>query len=278
MNTSAKKSIALVTGASSGMGKEFALRLIGEGYVVYGAARRLARMEDLANLGVRPIEMDVTVDASMVSAIERIIAEEGRLDVLVNNAGYGQYGALEDVPMEDARRQFETNLFGPARLVQLIAPHMRRQRTGHVVNISSIGGKLAMPVGGWYHASKFALEAYSDALRLELKPFGINVVVIEPGGVETEWGGIAAEEARRHSGTGAYAPMIEKFAKLQSGAQKLAAPRVIGNLLIKALRAKRPAARYHGGTMAGPLLFLQAWLSDRMLDRLIGMIFLPRKQ
>lgn len=260
------------------MGEEFASRLIAEGYVVYGAARRLGRMEDLAKLGVRLIEMDVTVDASIVSAVDRIIAEEGRIDVLVNNAGYGQYGALEDVPMEDARRQFEINLFGPARLVQLIAPYMRQQRSGRIVNISSIGGKLAMPVGGWYHASKFALEGYSDALRLELKPFGIDVVVIEPGGVETEWGGIAADEARRHSGTGAYAPMIEKFAKLQSGSKKLAAPRVIGNLLIKALQSKRPSARYHGGTMAGPLLFLQAWLSDRMLDRMIGAMFLPRKQ
>ncbi len=272
-----KKRVALVTGASSGMGREFATRLLAEDYIVYGAARRLERMADLAKLGVKTIEMDVTIDASLVAGLESIVADEGSLDVLINNAGYGQYGSLEDVPMEEARRQFETNLFGAARLIQLTVPLMRRQRSGRIVNISSIGGKLSMPVGGWYHASKFALEGYSDALRLELKPFGIDVVVIEPGGVETEWGGIAHDEARRHSGSGAYAPMIERFAKLQSSGKRLAAPQVIGNILVKALRAKQPRARYHGGTMAGPLLFLKNWLSDRMLDRLIGALLLPRR-
>ncbi|KQV25412.1 short-chain dehydrogenase [Rhizobium sp. Root1203] len=268
--------VALVTGASSGMGREFALRLIAEGYIVYGAARRVGRMTELEKDGVRVMEVDLTVDESLVSAIQRVLNEEGRLDLLVNNAGYGQYGTLEEVPIRDARRQFETNLFGLARLVQLVVPHMRARRSGKIVNISSIGGKLAMPVGGWYHASKFALEGYSDTLRNELAPFGIDVIVIEPGGVETEWGGIAVEEARRHSASGAYSPLVDRFAKLQSGNQRLAQPKVIGHLLVKAIRAPRPATRYHGGTMAGPMLFLKEWLPDRVLDRVICMIFATR--
>lgn len=153
------RQVALVTGASSGMGKDFALRLIAEGYVVYAAARRMERMSDIAAAGGVPLAMDVTDDTQMTAAVGRIIAEQGRIDVLINNAGYGQYGALEDVPLAEGRRQMEVNLFGVARLTQLCLPHMRARRFGRIFNISSIGGKFALPMGGWYHASKFALEA-----------------------------------------------------------------------------------------------------------------------
>src|ERR1700744_1173807 len=178
--------VALVTGASSGMGKDFSLRLLAEGYVVYGAARRTERMADLASAGCHVIALDVTDDASMVTAVDQIIREQGRIDVLINNAGYGQFGALEDVPMDEGRRQLETNLIGPARLIQLCLPHMRARRYGRIFNISSTGGKIAGPLGGWYYASKFALEGYSDALRNEVARFGIDVVVIEPGGIQSE--------------------------------------------------------------------------------------------
>jgi NAD(P)-dependent dehydrogenase (short-subunit alcohol dehydrogenase family) len=260
---------ALVTGASSGMGRDFALRLMAEGYAVYSGARRIERMTDLAAAGCGVLALDVTNDASMVAAVERIIRERGRIDVLINNAGYGQYGALEDVPMDAGRRQLETNLIGAARLIQLCLPHMRAQRYGRIFNISSTGGKLATPLGGWYHASKFALEGYSDALRNEVSRFGIDVVVIEPGGIETEWAGIACDEAERYSSQGAYADYVAKFRRLQSQLGESPPPRIITDLIIKALRAKRPATRYHGGRLAAPLLFLRRVLPDRMLDRLI---------
>jgi NAD(P)-dependent dehydrogenase (short-subunit alcohol dehydrogenase family) len=261
--------VALVTGASSGMGQDFALRLLAEGYAVYGAARRIERMTDLASAGCDVIALDVTDDASIVAAVDQIVRERGRIDVLINNAGYGQFGALEDVPMDQGRRQLETNLIGPARLIQLCLPHMRAQRYGRIFNISSIGGKLATPLGGWYHASKYALEGYSDALRNEVARFGIDVIVIEPGGIETEWSGIASDEAERYSGQGAYADFVAKFRKRQAQMGKNPPPRVITDLIVKALKAKRPATRYHGGRLAGPLLFLRRVLSDRMLDALI---------
>jgi NAD(P)-dependent dehydrogenase (short-subunit alcohol dehydrogenase family) len=266
------KSVALVTGASSGMGNDITGRLLRGGYVVYAGARRLDRMADLEKAGARTFALDVTVDQSMIDAISMIQKESGRLDVLINAAGYGQYGAVEDVPIDQGRRQFETNLFGIARLVQLSLPMMRAQRSGRIINISSIGGKLALPLGGWYHASKFALEGYSDALRNEVRQFGIDVVVIEPGGIESEWEGIAAKEADRLSGRGAYGDMVAKFRKLQNG-QKGAPPSVVSDLIVRALNARHPTPRYSGGLMARPLLFLRRRLSDRLFDRLVMMGF-----
>ncbi|QWT21569.1 SDR family NAD(P)-dependent oxidoreductase [Bacillus sp. NP157] len=263
------KPVALVTGASSGMGKDFALRLIDEGYIVYGAARRTVRMTDVSDAGGTVIAMDVTDDASMVDAVERIIAAHGRIDVLINNAGYGQFGALEDVPMEEARRQMEVNLFGPARLIQLCLPHMRARRFGKIFNISSIGGKLATPLGGWYHASKHALEGFSDSLRNEVRAFGIDVIVIEPGAIASEWSGIAAEEADRYSGRGAYARLSSSFQAWHARAGNAPPPSVISDLVVKALRTTRPATRYHGGGLAGTMLFLRRWLSDRMFDKVV---------
>src|SRR5471032_556559 len=234
-----RKAVALVTGASSGMGKDFALRLINEGYEVYGAARRIDKMADIKAAGGHILALDVTDDTSMSAAVQQIIKEQGRIDVLINNAGYGQFGALEDVPLDEGRRQMETNLFGVARLVQLCLPHMRAQRYGRIINISSIGGKLATPLGGWYHTSKYALEGYSDALRNEVRPFGIAVIVIEPGGVESEWAGIAAEQAGRYSADGAYAGLVQSFGKLQ-GKTAQAPARVISDLVVKALQANNP--------------------------------------
>ena len=180
--------VALVTGASSGIGAATAQRLNGLGYVVYGLARRVDRMAGLDRIGVRTLAVDVTDEQAPAAAIEQIIAEQGRIDVLVNNAGYGSYGALEDVPLSEARYQFEVNVFGLARLIQLVLPHMRRQGSGRIINISSIGGKIYEPLGDWYHAAKFAVEGLSDSLRVELRPFGIDVVIIEPGAIRTEWG------------------------------------------------------------------------------------------
>lgn len=265
--------VALITGASSGMGKDFALRLISEGYAVYGAARRVERMHDITAAGGTVLAMDVTDDAAMVAAVERIIQEHGRIDVLINNAGYGQLGALEDVPIEEGRRQMEVNLFGAARLTQLCLPHMRARRFGKIVNISSIGGKFAIPLSGWYHASKFALEGYSDSLRNEVRSFGIDVIVIEPGGIESEWAAVATGEAERYSAKGPYAGLAEKLRRAEARTRKMPPPRIISDLIVKALNVRRPKTRYHAGLFAGPMLFLRRHLSDRLFDRVIMLAF-----
>lgn len=260
--------VALVTGASSGIGAATARRLARAGLTVYGAARRLDRLAELAADGVRAVELDVTSDESMTAAVEHVLSEAGRIDVLVNNAGYGSYGAIEDVPMTEARRQIEVNLFGLARMIQLVVPGMRGQGGGTIVNITSIGGKITTPLGGWYHASKFAVEGLSDALRTELAPFGIDVVVIEPGGIATEWGGIAMESAKATSGSGAYAERVAAASAAMEGpiAQRGSDPDVVARTIEKAITAGRPRTRYAVGFLAKPSLIARRVLPDRAMD------------
>lgn len=271
---------ALVTGASSGIGEATARKLHALGFTVYGAARRTGRLQDLARDGVRPLAMDVTDDASMLSGIGEIMAATGRIDVLVNNAGYGSYGALEDVDIDEGRRQFEVNVFGAIRLAQLALPHMRAQGSGTVVNITSMGGKIYTPLGGWYHGTKFALEALSDCLRLEVKPFGIDVVVIEPGGIETEWGAIAADFVEETSGRGPYAAQASAVARtLRSGSnpKRNSPPTVIADAVGKAVTARHPKTRYVAGFGARPLIAARRLLTDRLFDTLISRaVGLPR--
>jgi NAD(P)-dependent dehydrogenase (short-subunit alcohol dehydrogenase family) len=264
--------VALVTGGSSGIGEATAVKLQELGYTTYAAARRVQRMEHLTASGIRPLAMDVTDDASMQAAVTHILAQEGRLDVLVNNAGYGSYGALEDVPLSEARSQFEVNVFGAARLTQLVLPQMREQRSGTIINITSMGGKIYTPLGAWYHATKFALEALSDCLRLEVKPFGINVVVIEPGGINTEWGGIAAEKLRTVSGSGPYADQASAVAASltsETNRRRQSSPTVVANTIAKAVTARRPRTRYAVGFGARPMIFLHDVLPDRAFDAFI---------
>lgn len=271
--TSTTESVALVTGASSGIGAATARRLRALGMIVYGAARRLDRLQDLAGDGVRAIAMDVTDDASMEAGVARIIEETGRLDILVNNAGYGSYGAVEDVDIEEGRRQFEVNVIGAVRLTQLALPHMRERRAGTIINITSMGGKLHTPLGAWYHGTKFALEGISDALRLEVAPFGIDVVVIEPGGIATEWGGIAADHLEETSGDGAYAAQATAVAsslRSEASGSRNSPPSVIAEAIGRAVTAKRPRTRYAVGFGAKPLIAARQALSDRQFDALIS--------
>ncbi|MBG6056734.1 NAD(P)-dependent dehydrogenase (short-subunit alcohol dehydrogenase family) [Cryobacterium sp. MP_M5] len=268
--------VALVTGASSGIGEATALELLGRGFTVYGAARRVDRMSGIAAKGVRPLAMDVTDDASMQSGIATILGEAGRLDVLVNNAGYGSFGALEDVPLSEARKQFDVNIFGLARLTQLALPQLRRQKSGTIVNISSIGGKFYEPLGAWYHATKFAVEGLSDSLRVELKPHGINVVIIEPGAIRTEWNTIARENVMKTSGDSAYRRQAEALVRVLTRADAEgvgAAPQVIAAAIGKAVTARRPRARYVAPASARAILFLRWVLSDRMMDAVILRIY-----
>ena len=264
------KKVALVTGASSGIGMETARLLNALGYIVYGAARRTEKMQELKQAGVKLLAMDVTDEAAMVHGVNEILQAEGRIDVLVNNAGYGSYGALEDVPLSEARYQFEVNIFGMARLTQLVLPYMRRQRSGRIINISSIGGKIGEPHGAWYHATKFAVEGLSDSLRMELKEFGIDVVIIEPGAIITEWASIARENMLRVSGNTDYKELTVKHANMFARADKAGSqPIVVARTIVRAITANRPKTRYATGGGAKIILFVRRILSDRMFDRLM---------
>jgi NADP-dependent 3-hydroxy acid dehydrogenase YdfG len=262
--------IALVTGASSGIGEATARALMASGYKVFAGARRLDRMAGLAAAGAVLLKLDVTDDASMVAAIDAIKTGAGRLDVLVNNAGYGSYGALEDVPLDEARRQFDVNVFGLARLCQLVLPIMRAQKSGKIVNITSVGGKIWEPLGSWYHATKFAVEGLSDCLRAEVEGFGIDVIIIEPGAIRTEWAGIARDGLLQTSGSGAYAEQAKGHARLLAAADTsslTSPPNVVAKTIVRAVNARRPKTRYATGGGARTILFLRAILPDRMFDR-----------
>jgi NAD(P)-dependent dehydrogenase (short-subunit alcohol dehydrogenase family) len=265
--------VALVTGGSSGIGESTARALLAKGFTVYAVARRVDRMADLADAGIHTFAMDVTDDASMVAGIERIIAEQGRIDVLVNNAGYGSYGAVENVPIEEARRQFEVNVFGLARLVQLVTPHMRARTSGRIINISSVGGKFYEPFGAWYHATKFAVEGFSDSLRLELRPFGIRVVLIEPGPILTEWNEIARDSLLERSGDTAYASyarqahgVMERFDE----PPRASTPDEVADKIVKAATTRRPAARYPVGKGARMITTGRDLLPDRVFDEVVS--------
>lgn len=267
-----QKKTALVTGASSGMGKAIAVRLINDGYQVYVAARRVALLSELELLGARPLRLDLSKDDEIRAAVETILAEAGGVDVLVNNAGFGLYGPVEDVSLDDARYQFEVNVFGPARLTQLLVPTMRNRCAGTIVNITSIGGKIYTLLGAWYHATKHALEGWSDSLRLELAPFGIRVVVVEPGLIETGFGDVVSEGLLRRSGSGAYAKQAHAVAastRNAYGQGRGTAPEVIADVVANAVAARRPRTRYAVGKYAKPLLLIRKWLGDRVFDRVI---------
>ena len=266
---------ALVTGASSGIGEETVKGLLAAGYTVFAGARRVDRMQSLANAGAQLLELDVTDDASMATAVKTILEESGRIDVLVNNAGYGSYGALEDVPPEEARRQFDVNIFGLARLIQLVLPTMRTQRSGRIINISSIGGKFGEPFGSWYHATKFAVEGLSDSLRMELHSFGIDVIIIQPGAIHTEWASIARDGLMKFSGNGAYREGANAHFRLMSWGDQGSMPShpsVVAKTIVRAAQARKPKTRYATGGMARTMLFMRRILSDRSFDATMRMM------
>ncbi len=253
-------------------GKVTAIELKDKGFNVYGAARRIEKMADLEEKGIHTLPLDVTDDASMVICVDNIIAKEGSIDILVNNAGYGSYGAIEDVPIEEGRRQMEVNVIGLARMTQLVLPKMRENNFGKIVNITSMGGKIWSPFGGWYHATKFAVEGFSDCLRLETKEFGIDVIIVEPGGINTPWGTIAAENLKKTSGSGAYAKSANNVAdklKTTYEAGNYSDPSLIAETIAKAVTSKRPKTRYLVGAGAKPAVFMRHLLGDRGFDRII---------
>ncbi|MCH3923259.1 oxidoreductase [Limosilactobacillus sp.] len=265
--------VVLLTGASSGIGHQTAQSLAQNGYKVYGAARRVKSMEDLNAAGIVPIQLDITLEDSIQAAVKEVIDREGRIDILINNAGYGSYGAVEDVTIEEAKRQFEVNLFGLAELTKAVLPYMRAQKSGKIINVSSMGGRLTTKFGAWYHATKYALEAFSDALRLETKAFGIDVILVEPGGIKTPWGFIAADNLRKSAQGGAYEQQARKTADSmtrQYSSNLLSSPKVIAKTMLKIANAKHPKARYLVGFGAKPFVFLHTILPTRAFDFIIS--------
>ena len=268
----------LITGCSTGIGRATAERLAAGDWKVYATARRLESIADLAAKGCETLALDVTDEASMEAAVKHVEEAEGAVGVLINNAGYSQSGAVETVPMDEVRRQFETNVFGLVRMCQLVLPGMRRQRWGRIVNLSSMGGRLVFPGGGLYHGTKYAVEAISDALRFEVRDFGVDVILIEPGLIKTEFG----ETAAKGTGDGGdYAAFNEAVAKATAGAyegptMKLGGgPDDVARKIEKALGARRPKARYPVTASARILLTQRALLPDRGWDLFVGTQF-PR--
>jgi NAD(P)-dependent dehydrogenase (short-subunit alcohol dehydrogenase family) len=270
--------VALVTGASSGIGERTAVRLQEAGFAVYAVARRVERMRTLADQGVHVFAMDVTDDESMSSGVARVVEEQGRIDVLLNNAGYGSYGAVEDVPIDEARRQFELNVFGLARLTQLVTPHLRAAAGEHlaqrprIVNISSIGGKFYEPLGAWYHATKFAVEGFSDSLRIELAPHGIDVIIIEPGPIRTEWNEISRDSLLEASRGGVYEEQAERVHHVMARADRRVSssgPDVVAKKIVAAVLANTPRARYPVGRGAGSIVRARRLLPDAAFDYVV---------
>ncbi len=271
MNTQQPK-VILITGASSGIGRVSAERLLREGHIVYPLARRLEAMEPLRALGAHPLHLDVSDEAEVRAVVAQIFAAEGRIDVLWNNAGFGLFGPLEDVPLTEARRQLEVNLLGLAAMTQAVLPYMRQARRGLILNTSSIAGKIHFPLGSWYHASKHAVEGLSDCLRLELQPFGIDVVLLEPGFIATSFGSVLRDEAGRFDAGDAYRDLMERVREQSRRSDTGgggSSPERVAAVVSQIVRARRPRTRYRVGQFATTLLTLRALLPDRLFDRLI---------
>jgi NADP-dependent 3-hydroxy acid dehydrogenase YdfG len=264
----------LITGCSTGIGRATAERLARRGLTVYATARRLESIEDLARSGCRTLALDVTDEDSMQAAVAAVEEAEGAVGALVNNAGYSQSGAIEAVPLEDVRRQFETNVFGLLRMCQLVLPGMRRAGAGRIVNVSSMGGKLVFPGGGAYHGTKFAVEAISDAMRFEVRGFGVHVSIIEPGLIRTTFGETAVGSVPDEDGpyaefntavAGITARVYEgNLAKLGAG------PDAVAKAIEKAITARRPRTRYRVTASARVFMAQRAILPDRAWDAVVG--------
>jgi short-subunit dehydrogenase len=280
----AQSKAVLITGCSSGIGEATAKRLAGSGWTVYATARNADKLGDLRDAGCKTLSLDVEDVDSMKAAVAEIEQAEGAVGVLINNAGYSQSGAVESVPIDKVRKQFETNVFGLVQLTQMVLPGMRRQGYGRVVNLSSMGGKLVFPGGGFYHATKYAVEAISDALRFEVKGFGVDVVLIEPGLIVTNFGGTAAGsigEDGGDDGAADYSKFNKAVAKATADAYegptaKLGGPpEAVAKVIEKALSARSPKPRYTVTPSAKLLMTQRRLVSDRMWDRLMRTQF-PR--
>ena len=276
----------LITGCSSGIGRAAALSLHQAGFTVYATARRTEALTELSDRGLRTLALDVTDEQSMTTAVAAVEADAGAVAVLINNAGYGLYGPVEQLPMAEIRRQFETNFFGLVRLTQLVLPGMRRRGRGRILNVSSMGGRITLPGGAFYHASKYAVEALSDALRMEVAQFGIDVVLIEPGPVKTPWNDVAAgslSTAGAAANGDAYreykAAVGASFGRAQAGlfGRLGSTSDDIAKVITQAVTARRPRARYLINPVAKSLVAMNRVLPARAYDSMLRRQYgLPR--
>jgi len=264
----------LISGCSSGIGAATALALARSGHTVYASARRTETLADLEAAGAHPLALDVTSEESMRAAVKAVETKHGRVGTLINNAGYGEYAPIEEADLDRVRTMFETNVFGLARLTQLVLPAMRRSRAGRIVNIGSMGGRLTFPVGGFYHATKYAVEAISDALRVEVKPFGIDVILVEPGLIRTSFETRMNEglegQARAPGEETAYADLLAANDKSTTSGYAndflSAGPEVVAAVIVKAVESPRPRARYVVTPAAKVLINLRRFGGDRAWD------------
>jgi NAD(P)-dependent dehydrogenase (short-subunit alcohol dehydrogenase family) len=268
----------LITGCSSGIGASTAEHLLAKGHTVYATARRPESLEKLAAAGAHVLPLDVTDEDSMATAVGKILSEHGRIGALVNNAGYGAYGAVEDVPLDRVRAQFETNVFGLARLTQLVLPSMREHGTGRIVMMSSMGGRLTFPFGGYYHASKHAVEALSDALRYEVKPFGVKVSIVEPGLITTRFGETAA--GTMSAATPGESPYLDQVKAIDTAMARsyrnkalTTGPNAVAKAVAHAVSARRPRTRYVITPAARMLVTTRALSPGRVWDRVVRTSF-----
>jgi short-subunit dehydrogenase len=265
--------VALVTGASSGIGQAIAVRLASQGIKTYGAARHTDRMKPFEEAGGHPVKIDMVDPASIDAAVSTINAESGGVDVLINVAGTALYGSVEEIPLAQARRLFEINLFGAATLIQQLAAPMRARRSGTIINITSVGGVVASPYGAWYHATKFAFEGFSAALRQELSPFGVHVVIVRPEAIKTGWRAIAGETLLANSGDGPYAKATRAMHAKYMSAQfdkMVADPNLVADVIERILSAKQPKSVYMVPRMANVLLAMTSLMgSDRVRDAFV---------
>ena len=274
---------ALITGCSSGIGHATAQRLLTDGWKVYATARRPEAIADLAASGATTLALDVTDEASMSAAVQSVVDAEGAVGVLVNNAGYSQSGAIESVPLDEVRRQYETNVFGLIRMCQLVLPGMREQGSGTIINVGSMGGRLTFPGAGIYHSTKYALESISDSLRFEVRGFGVNVVLIEPGLIVTGFGDVASGSATAIA-EGPYTDFNRQVAKVTSDAysgpmSKLGGgPETVAATVSRALKAKRPKARYAVTPSAHLMINQRKVTPDRLWDLMMRVAYpTPRR-
>jgi NAD(P)-dependent dehydrogenase (short-subunit alcohol dehydrogenase family) len=264
----------LITGCSTGIGHATAELLAREGWTVYATARRPETLADLERQGCKALALDVTDEASMSAAVNAVVDAEGAVGVLVNNAGYSQSGAVESVPMEQVRRQFETNVFGLTRMCQLVLPGMRGQHWGRIVNLSSMGGRLTFPGGGMYHATKYAIEAISDALRFEVRGFGVEVMIVEPGLIVTNFGETASASVSAQA-DGPYASFNQDVARATEQvyrgplAKLGGGPEVVAKTIAGALKADRPKTRYPVTPSARVMMGQRRLMPDRVWDMLM---------
>ncbi|MBL6750343.1 MAG: SDR family NAD(P)-dependent oxidoreductase [Nevskia sp.] len=280
MATDPNTRTVLITGCSSGIGQATAERLAQAGWNVFASARKAQSLEHLRQRGCKTLALDVTDEASMQAAVDAVQSQAGGIDALVNNAGYSQSGAVESVTPAQARAQFETNVFGLMRLTQLVLPGMRACGHGRIVNISSMGGTLTFPGGGWYHASKYALEALSDALRVEVKRFGVQVVVVQPGLIRTAFDKAALAALDGADAAGPYAEFNRRVGQATQEAYEKGPlarlggePDAVAKVIERALSARHPRARYTVTPSARLLMTMRRMMSDRAWDGFVASQF-----